>query len=182
MSAGQGKVSPQMTSARVPQQAAVCLKVEDDVFLKRFLPLVVHPSGVGGGSALICLLQIPSHQRGMMRYAKKQNKNAHDRTGLVYFFFVRSPCKLASRETARFLFFFWSSERWAYPSVDPQEVEGECLAGEGSVGKGGGVESCLGEEGNRADREAEILGGGCRGSDGCFIKALLSLLEIPTVY
>lgn len=40
--------------------------------------------------------------------------------------------------------------------------------------------SCFGEEGNR--QEQEERGKTSKASDGCFIKALLCLLGIPTVY
>lgn len=46
-------------------------------------------------------------------------------------------------------------------------------------GRGGGL-SCFGDEGNRQGQEES--GKTSIASDGCFIKALLCLLGIPTVY
>lgn len=67
--------------------------------------------------------------------------------------------------------------------MDPQEVEGECLAGEGSGGMGGGIlPGGGGKQSQQRGRNSREKAGRRRGSDGCFIKALLSLLEIPTVY
>lgn len=136
-------VSPNNFKENTPQSTALICH-QCGTIHKTKLPMITHTQWFIYKPRLHHLLGTHLNKHGTKHGQQEGAENWITTSPLfaLFFSFFLTPSKLASRETARLL--MQSSERWANPTVDPQEERGRNLSEVGDLLPwGGGTRTVL---------------------------------------